>query len=229
MRNETEKMRSNKSLGMKNYNHILWNNKPFWIAVLIFIAWAFSYFRLIPLNEGGEVTWFSMLFLYLIGYFYGGFKGLIFALLFGGLKFGTDYAFNILAKDHIVAEVFDYIFSYGVVGIGGFFAAPFKNRKEYLTRYNVGKPVENKFLRMGYLFAMALRFISSIINFVIFYSRPELTFAGNLREACFYCIGYVGVETLLTILLLFIPGIVTSVEYCKYVATHEYKVIAENI
>ena len=227
--NETEKMKTDKTLLNNNYKHILWNNKPFWIAVLLFIAWAFSYFRLVPLTEGGEVTWFSMLFLYLIEYFYGGFKGLIFAVLFGVIKFGTDYTFDILAKDHLIAEIFDYLLSYGVVGLGGFFAAPFKDRKAYLLKYNVGKRIENRCLRVGFLIAMALRFISSIINFVVFYSRAELNFAGNLREACFYCIGYVGVETLLTILLLFIPGIFTSIEYCKYVATHEYKVIAENI
>ena len=229
MNKEKTHMKSNKYSTANNYKHILWNNKPFWVAALILIAWVFSYFRLVPLNEGGEVTWFSMLFLYLIGYFYGGFKGLIFAFLFGVIKFGTDYTFDILAKDHLIAEVFDYLLSFGVVGIGGFFASPFKNRKAYMERYNVGKPVENKYLRIGFLTAMALRFISSIVNFVIFYSRAELSFLENLKEACFYCIGYVGVETLLTILLLFIPGIITSVEYCKYVATHDYKVIAENI
>ena len=86
----------------------------------------------------------------------------------------------------------------------------------------------------GFIVSMALRFISSVINFVMFYSRSlaakgSLNFLLNLKEALWYCFGYVGVETLLSVILLLIPGINHSIEYCKYVANNDYPFNKQNI
>ena len=118
---------------------LFWNRQWLWIVLLLAFSMIFSYWKLIPLKEGGEVTWFSMLFLYLIGYFYGGWKGLLFAILYGGIKFGCDYGLNCLDKTHLTAELVDYITSYGIVGIGGFVASPLKKKEriDYLDDYNV--------------------------------------------------------------------------------------------
>ena len=50
----------------------LWNRKWLWILILVAAAVILSYMKPLKLEEGGEVTYLSMLAIYLVGYFYGG-------------------------------------------------------------------------------------------------------------------------------------------------------------
>ncbi len=235
MAKEASKKEIRKNLSMDSF---FWKNTRLWAVILIGLALLFSYFRLIHFTEGGDVTWFSMFFVYLLGYFFGGFKGMLFAFFFSLLKFlgdmGVSYITpleSIVDTDHMTAEVLDYIFSYTLVAAGGFFAHPFGVRSddEYWKKYPVRKKREFMLLLIGYLVGMLLRFISSVVNFVCFYSRPEKDFLGNLGEAILYCLGYVGVEALLTVLFLLIPVVHKSVLYCRYVATNKYPFNRNNI
>ncbi len=201
------------------------------MGLLILFAWLFSYMILIHFVEGGDVTWFSMLFLYLLGYFFGGFKGMAMAMIFSVIKFSTDRGFGYVDETHMTAEIIDYIFSYVLVAAGGFFAHPAspKERKAYLSKYHVGDMKENYYLIFGYVMGMIFRYVSSVVNFVMFYQRAELTFWENLREGLLYCFGYVGVEMILTLLLLMIPPVRKAAQFCKHIATRKYKMAPENI
>ena len=218
-----------------------WGRKPIWIAILLGLSLLFSYFILIHFAEGGDVSWFSLFFLYLIGYFYGGWTGLACALVFSILKFFGDLAFGLVDTNHMTAEILDYLFSYTLIGVGGFFSQVKGNKKTFSDKagspkdpssgnsleeeYRVGTWPEHIRLCGGYFVAMLLRFISSVVNFVVFYYRDERSFFGNLSEALFYCIGYVGIEMVFTILfLLVLPWARNSAEYCKFVATHKYSI-----
>lgn len=224
----------------------LWGNTKFWGSLLMLLSFGFSYMIVIHLAEGGDVTWFSMFFLYLFAYFYGGWQGMLFAVGFGVLKFFGDMYCGLLDTGHMTAEMLDYLISYGIVGAGGFFSQgmirdsrkkkgdkkseekSIKKRGVYVESivasddYQVGSPQENYALKIGYGIAMLLRFISSTVICIVFYYRPENSFIKNLTEGVVYTLAYVGVETVLTYLLLLFPWVCSATEYCKYVATHNY-------
>lgn len=230
----------NKKMTAPLSERAFWGHKPIWITILLVLSLLFSYFILIHFAEGGDVTWFSLFFLYLIGYFYGGRTGLACALLFSVLKFFGDLAFGLVDTNHMTAEILDYLFSYTLIGVGGFFCQVKKPKKSSSNKavaakaptgssleeeYRVGTWAEHIRLCGGYFIAMLLRFVSSVVNFVVFYYRDERSFFGNLSEALFYCIGYIGIEMVFTILLLLIlPWARNSAEYCKFVATHKYSI-----
>ena len=65
----------------------LWNRKWLWILILIGVSLILSYMKPLRLAEGGEVTYLSMLVIYLVGYFYGGWTGVAAAFLYGALKY----------------------------------------------------------------------------------------------------------------------------------------------
>ena len=216
----------------------LWGNTKFWAGLLMLLSFGFSYMIIIHLAEGGDVTWFSMFFLYLFAYFYGGWQGMLFAVGFGVMKFFGDMYFGLLDTQHMTAEILDYLVSYGIVGAGGFFSQGMikdsrkkegrKKRGVYVESittsddYHVGTPEETYALKVGYGIAMLLRFISSTVICMIFFYRPENDFLRNLMEAVVYCLAYIGVETVLTYILMLFPWVCNATEYCKYVATHNY-------
>ena len=51
----------------------------------------------------------------------------------------------------------------------------------------------------------------------------------DVEEGIVYCVGYVGIEAVVTILVLLLPPVHKAVEYCKYVANNEYPFNPENI
>ncbi len=239
--------KASKKAERKEYKNVektefFWNRPVLWSCILIILAFVFSYIRLSHFTEYGDITLFSMFFLYLLGYFFGGARGMVAALVFSLLKFGVDasvnqYVLNVTGRDLMLinlsqldAEFFDYISSYTLVAAGGFFVHPFRteDRENYAKKYSVSKKTEFRYLFTGYIIGMAFRYISSVVNFMTFY-RTDIGFAGDLKEAVVYCFGYVGLEAILTVLFLLIPGVHKAAEYCKYVATHRYPFKRENI
>ena len=51
----------------------------------------------------------------------------------------------------------------------------------------------------------------------------EETVAANIQYGLVYCIGYIGAEAVITLLVLCIPQVREAIEYLKDVATHEYE------
>ena len=67
-------------------NHeFLWNKKRLWFWILLGVAFVLSFVTPLRLDEGGELTCFSMLVICLIGYFLGGSKGVLAAVIYGVL------------------------------------------------------------------------------------------------------------------------------------------------
>ena len=214
---------------MKISEKNLWGHKFLWIVILLGLSLGFSYLIIIHFDDGGDVTCFSMFFLYLFGYFFGGWVGILCALIFSVIKFFGDWAFRLLDTEHFTAEILDYIFSYGLIGLGGFFSRQRKRKSKSSDEYPVGTWAEHKRLLCGYCIAMLFRYASSVINFLLFYSRPNQNFFENFRESLFYCLGYVGSEMLFTLfLLLVLPWVRNAAEYCCFVATHNYQIDYEN-
>ena len=164
------------------------------------MALGFSYLRPLHMSEGGDVTFLSTAVLFLVAYFFGGRVGIITAVIYSLCKFGLDYQVGLLAKDHITAELYDYILGYGVIGIGGFFS---NMRKR--TAYGFSG------FWLGYSVAVILRFIESVFNCSYFYNE-------TVWYSIKYCLGYIGIEAVVTILILLIPKVREAIEYAREAA-----------
>lgn len=168
--------------------------------ILFLIALGLSYLRPLHMVEGGEVTCLSTVILFLIAYFFGGRVGIAAAIVYSFFKFGIDYQFNILDHNHIVAEIYDYLLGYGVVGIGGFWSHMKKKPGGHIDGFWI-----------GYLVAVGLRYIEGVINCSYFYNE-------TVWYSIQYCLGYIGIEAIITILILLIPKVREAIEYAKELA-----------
>lgn len=189
--------------------HFLWNRKWLWILMILGVSLVLSYLQPLELSEGGEVTFLSMLAVCMAGYFYGGWTGLLTALVFGCIKFLLR---NVNDSDNVVAELYDYILGYGLLGFSGFFYQR-KERQKKDDQKESGQKESG--LRMGYLLAVLLRYIESTWNCSYFYHE-------TVRYSLVYS-SYICVELLVTLLILCIPQVREAIEYLKYVATHVYE------
>ena len=169
------------------------------VLVLFVMAFGFSYLRPLHMTEGGDVTFLSTVILYLVAYFFGGGVGVATAIIYSFCKIGLDLRVGLLDKDHFVPELYDYIIGYGLVGIGGFFANIEKKKGRRLSGFWI-----------GYIVSLSLRFIEGVINCSYFYGETILY---SIR----YCLGYIGIEVVITVLVLLIPKVREAIEYAKEV------------
>ena len=95
-------------------------------AVALALAYVTSYIKIFKLPFGGSVTLFSMLFIVLIGYWYGAKIGILTGLVYGIFQF---------LQEPYVLSLFqvccDYILAFGAMGIAGFFS---KSKKHGLVK-----------------------------------------------------------------------------------------------
>lgn len=95
-------------------------------AVALALAYVTSYIKIFKLPFGGSVTLFSMLFVVLIGYWYGAKIGILTGLVYGIFQF---------LQEPYVLSLFqvccDYILAFGAMGIAGFFS---KSKKHGLVK-----------------------------------------------------------------------------------------------
>ena len=112
------------------------------------LAFITSYFRLFKLPFGGSVTLFSMLFICLIGYWYGVKTGILTGLSYGILQF---------LQDPYVLSLFqvccDYIFAFAGLGLAGLFC---RSKNGLIKGYLIGVLARGFFHSLGgYLYWMA--------------------------------------------------------------------------
>ena len=189
--------------------HFLWNRKWLWILIILGAGLLLSYLQPLELAEGGEVTFLSMLAVCMSGYFFGGWTGLLTALIFGCIKFLLR---NVNDSDNVVAELYDYILGYGLLGICGFLCH--KNEKDN-NKEDKDKNKGKGSLWIGYLLAVLLRYNDTVWNCSYFYKE-------TIRYTHIYS-SYICVEMAVTLLILCIPQVREAIEYLKYVATHAYE------
>lgn len=160
-----------------------------------FISIAFvlnNFFFKVKMPYGGSATFFSMLFIFLPAYFYGGRVGLLCGVAYGLL--------DLLINPSIVhpAQLFlDYILAFGLIGTGGF-----------LNKSKNG-------LYTGYTLAISLRFICSAISGAVFFAAYTPEGMNVLVYSILYNGAYIYGEGLITLLLLFVPTVKNSLEMLK--------------
>ena len=161
-------------------------------AMGITLALITSYLKLWNMPMGGSVTLLSMLFISLIGYWFGARYGIVTGASFGLLQFILNpYMLS------IPQVLLDYPLAFGALGFSGFF----RNHKYRL--------------QLGYIAGVLGRFIFSTLSGVIFFASyaPE-----GMNPWIYSMISqgrYLGAEALLTLIIISLPPVTKALKIVR--------------
>lgn len=180
-----------------------------------------SSIKIVVLPQGGAVTCFSLLFLWLVTYFFGFKYGLVCSVLFGCARLGVNCLTNEYVNRQTMAILLEYPLGYGVFCLGGLLREPGKKEKNISVTGRTG-PVEEPFkLRMGFVTGILGQFVFFVVSAVCFYPPDRAGFLDNLWFCMIYDGSYLALEGSITFLLLCIPPVCEAIYYLKYVVTYE--------
>lgn len=166
-----------------------------WCAAAMALAFVTSYIKLFRLPFGGSVTLFSMLFICLIGYWFGPKTGVLTGLAYGILQFLQEpYVLNFFQV------CCDYVFAFAALGLAGFFA---KSKNGLLKGYILGNLMRGLFHTIGgYLYWMDY--------------MPE-NFPASLASVypIVYNYSYVLAEGILTVIVISLPPVKKALAQLK--------------
>ena len=164
-------------------------------AMALALGFATSYIKLFPLPFGGSVTAFSMLFIVLIGYWYGPKTGILVGFAYGIMQF---------LQEPYVLSFFqvccDYLLAFAALGLGGFF----RNSKHGLIK--------------GYLAAIITRGAFHTLGGYLYwmdYMPEEFPQALSFLYPVIYNYSYILAEAALTLILLSIPAVKKAMEQVR--------------
>ena len=169
-------------------------------AMALALGFATSYVRILPMPWGGSITLCSMLFVALIGYWYGPKIGLCAGFAYGLLQFVQDGGSYILSP---LQACLDYIVAFAALGCSGFFA----NQKNGLIK--------------GYIAAILARGLFHTIGGYLYWMdyMPE-TFPSSLSAIypIAYNYSYILSEGIITIIILCLPPVKKAMTGIKKLA-----------
>ena len=161
-------------------------------ALGVALALVTSYIKLWDMPMGGSVTLFSMLFICLIGYWFGAKYGLITGIAYGLLQFIIDpYMVSIWQV------LFDYPLAFGALGLSGLFC----NKKWGL--------------QIGYIVGVIGRFIFSTLSGVIFFAEYAPEGMNPWVYSTLYQGTYLGTELVMTLIIISIPPVAKALSLVK--------------
>ena len=161
-----------------------------------------SMIRLFSLPMGGEVTLCSMLFVTLIGSWFGLNAGLSCGIALGLLRLIIDP--YIISIPQLLC---DYVLAFGALGLSGLF----------YRKHQTAIPA----IITGYLTGIFGRFVFSVLSGVIFfasYAPAEGPFHNPLLYSAAYNGSYIAAEGALTIVILLLPPVRKAVENISRIA-----------
>lgn len=164
-------------------------------AMAIALAMVTSMLKL-DMPMGGSVTLLSMLFITLIGNWYGLGVGLTTGLAYGILQLVIDPYIISLPQ-----MLLDYFLAFGALGLSGLFS----KSKNGLVK--------------GYIAGILGRFVFSTLSGYIFFPTfmPEFFDNAMLYSIC-YNGAYIGAEALLTLVLICLPPVSKAFKHVKTLA-----------
>lgn len=161
-------------------------------AMGIALAMVTSYIKVWEMPMGGSVTLLSMLFICLIGYWFGAKYGIITGAAYGLLQFLIDpYVLS------IPQVLFDYPLAFGALGLSGFFS----NRK-----YG---------LQIGYAVGVLGRFVFSTLSGVIFFAAYAPEGMNPWVYSTLYQGTYLGTEGIITLIIISLPPVTKALNLVK--------------
>ena len=190
--NETEKTNKSKVFSTKQL---------VFSAAAIALGFITSYIKVIDMPWGGSVTLCSMLFVTLIGYWYGPKIGISAGFAYGILQFIQGGGGYILSP---LQACLDYIIAFAALGLSGFF----HNKKNGLIT--------------GYLFAIFMRGLFHTIGGYLYWMdyMPE-SFPQSLAVIypIAYNYAYILVEGVATVIILLLPPVKDAMSRVKRLAS----------
>lgn len=169
-------------------------------ATALALGFATSFIKIVPMPWGGSVTLCSMLFVTLIGYWYGPKIGLVAGFAYGLLQFVQDGGSYILSP---LQACLDYIVAFAALGLSGLF---YKKANGLLK---------------GYLFAIFARGVFHTIGGYLYWMdyMPE-NFPSSLAAIypIAYNYAYILAEGLITIVILSLPPVKGAMARVKKMA-----------
>ena len=164
-------------------------------AMALAIVTAEIKFTRLPM--GGSITLFSMLFIVLIGYWYGLKAGLMTGFAYGLLQFLADPVFY-----SPLQLLIDYPLAFGALGLSGIF---------YEKKHGLLK---------GYIVGVLGRYIFAVISGVVFFGN----YAPEGTPALVYSLGYnatyIVPEAVATMIIISIPAVSKAMSYVRSKATY---------
>jgi len=167
-------------------------------AMAIALAMVTSLIKFIHMPMGGSVTLFSMLFICLVGWFYGLGSGLTAAFAYGLLQLIIDP--YILSIPQMLT---DYVFAFTALGLSGVFSK---------SKYGLLK---------GYILGVAGRYLFAVLSGAIFFGTyaSDYGFTSPVVYSLAYNGAYIGLEAALTIVVISIPPVRKALVRIKQTAT----------
>ena len=175
---------------------ILTTKQLVYSAVAIALAIVCSMIKFSSLPMGGSITLFSMLFIVLIGYWYGPSVGIMTAVAYGLLQFVLEPIFYTLPQ-----MLIDYPLAFGALGLAGFF-----HKKKFG-------------LQIGYIVGVIGRYVFAVISGYVFFGAyaPEGTPA--IVYSLTYNATYIVPEAIVTLIIISIPAVSKALSIVKSRAT----------
>lgn len=165
-------------------------------AMAITLAMVTSMIKLFDMPFGGSVTLLSMLFIVLIGYWYGLGTGLTAAVAYGVLQLIVDP--YILSFPQMLV---DYLLAFGALGLSGLFA----NKKHGLIK--------------GYLVGVLGRYFFSFLSGWIFFGMyAPAEFPNAAVYSLAYNGSYLGAEAVITLIIIALPPVAKALETVQKLA-----------
>ena len=161
-------------------------------AMAIALAFVTSYLKLWDMPMGGSVTLLSMLFITLIGYWFGAKYGMITGAAFGLLQFLVNPYMLSLPQ-----VLLDYPLAFGALGLSGLFKD---------SRYG---------LQIGYIAGVIGRFVFSTLSGVIFFASYAPEGMNPWVYSMIYQGSYLGAEAILTLIIISLPPVTKAFRMVK--------------
>ncbi len=165
-------------------------------AVAIALAMVCSMIKFSSLPMGGSITLFSMLFIALIGYWYGPSVGIMTAVAYGLLQFVLEPIFYTLPQ-----MLIDYPLAFGALGLAGFF-----HKKKFG-------------LQIGYIVGVLGRYVFAVISGYIFFGAYAPKGTPAIVYSLTYNATYIVPEAIVTLILISIPAVSNALSVVKSRAT----------
>lgn len=165
-------------------------------AMAVALALITSMIKLFDLPMGGSVTLFSMLFITLIGYWYGPFVGIMTGMAYGLLQFILEPIFYTLPQ-----LLVDYPLAFGALGLSGFFSG------------------KKHGLLIGYITGVLGRYFFAFLSGVLFFA----SYAPENMGAVWYSLAYNGsyllTEAGMTLIIIALPPVTKALKQIKGLAS----------
>ena len=167
-------------------------------AMAVAIAVVASRIKMIDMPMGGSVTFFSMLFIVLIGYWYGPFAGIMTGMAYGLLQLVIEPIFYTVPQ-----MLVDCPLAFGALRLAGFFAG----KKHGLV--------------LGYIAGVLGRYVFAFFSGVLFFAAYAPEGMGAATYSFLYNGAYLMTEMILTLIVICLPPMAKAMERIRQMATEE--------